>query len=155
MVRYLHTPPDISISTGCAPGRIMFAIVNQNLTGFHPLQTFWIIWCCEFGGWFFIMQKICKFLQCLFLPCSVWIMGILSIVGNIFVIFCRMMIREPNRVHSFYIRNLAVADLLMGVFLLSIAAHDVAYRGQFLRYQFQWRHSAMCQISGGCTFCNF
>jgi leucine-rich repeat-containing G protein-coupled receptor 8 len=79
---------------------------------------------------------------------SVWIMGILSIVGNLFVIFCRIIIREPNRVHSFYIKNLAAADLLMGIFLLNIAYHDVSFRGHFLAKQHAWRHSLTCQISG-------
>ncbi|XP_035704191.1 relaxin receptor 2 isoform X2 [Folsomia candida] len=128
--------------------------IFQNLTSLEYIY-FDLYWMCSWANHVRNCEpksdgisSITNLLDNMVLRVCVWIMGILSIVGNIFVIFCRMMIREPNRVHSFYIRNLAVADLLMGVFLLSIAAHDVAYRGQFLRYQFQWRHSAMCQISG-------
>jgi len=75
-------------------------------------------------------------------------MGIVGLAGNIFVIISRMIIREPNRIHSFYIRNLAGADLLMGVFLLSIAIHDISFRGEFLIHQHEWRHSLTCQLSG-------
>lgn len=79
---------------------------------------------------------------------SVWIMGLVAVVGNLFVIVSRMVLRENNRVHSFYIKNLALADLLMGVFLLSVAVHDVKFRGEFLARQHSWRHSLTCQLSG-------
>ncbi len=64
---------------------------------------------------------------------SVWVMGLVGVVGNIGVIVSRMVLEKTrkNRVHSFYIKNLAIADLLMGVFLLSIAFHDVSFRGEF------------------------
>jgi leucine-rich repeat-containing G protein-coupled receptor 7/leucine-rich repeat-containing G protein-coupled receptor 8 len=79
---------------------------------------------------------------------SVWIMGLLGVLGNLFVVASRMILREKNRVHSFYIKNLALADLLMGLFLLSIAFHDVKFRGEFLASQQAWRHSFTCQFSG-------
>src|ERR1700753_846590 len=75
-------------------------------------------------------------------------MGILGVAGNLFVIVSRMVFREPNRVHSFYIKNLALADLLMGLYLLSIAFHDISFRGEFLAHQYKWRHSWICQYSG-------
>jgi hypothetical protein len=75
-------------------------------------------------------------------------MGLVGVVGNLFVIVSRLVLREKNRVHSFYIKNLAFADLLMGVFLLSIAFHDVSFRGEFLARQHSWRHSLTCQWSG-------
>ncbi|OXA60100.1 Relaxin receptor 1 [Folsomia candida] len=78
----------------------------------------------------------------------VWIMGIVGVVGNGFVILSRLLVREKNRVHSFYIKNLAFADLIMGLFLLSIAYHDVLFRGNFLSQQHTWRHSLTCQWSG-------
>lgn len=79
---------------------------------------------------------------------SVWIMGLVGVGGNFFVIVSRLMIREKNRAHSFYIKNLAVADLLMGAFLISIAFHDLTFRGHFLAHQHSWRHSITCQLSG-------
>jgi hypothetical protein len=77
-------------------------------------------------------------------------MGVVGVVGNAFVILSRLLVREKNRVHSFYIKNLAFADLLMGLFLLSIASHDVSFRGHFLAKQHAWRHSLTCQWSGKC-----
>lgn len=84
----------------------------------------------------------------IFLNSSVWLMGLLGVVGNGFVIASRLIFREKNRIHSFYIKNLALADFLMGIFLLSIAFHDVKFRGEFLAHQNSWRHSPICKISG-------
>ena len=78
-------------------------------------------------------------------------MGLVGVVGNGFVILSRLIVREKNRVHSFYIKNLAAADLLMGLFLLSIAFADVSTRGHFLAHQHAWRHSMTCQWSGMYT----
>ncbi len=75
-------------------------------------------------------------------------MGLVGVVGNAFVILSRLVVREKNRIHSFYIKNLALADLIMGAFLLSIAYHDVLFRGHFLSHQHGWRHSLTCQWSG-------
>jgi len=75
-------------------------------------------------------------------------MALLGVFGNGFVIASRLIFREKNRIHSFYIKNLALADLLMGFFLLSIAIHDVRFRGEFLAHSHSWRHSVVCKVSG-------
>jgi len=51
-------------------------------------------------------------------------------------------------VHSFLITNLALGDLLMGVYLLIIAGVDVAYRGIYIIYDTLWRQSILCQFAG-------
>lgn len=75
-------------------------------------------------------------------------MGSVGIGGNLFVIISRLVLREKNKAHSLYIKNLAIADLLMGLFLISIAFHDMSFRGHFLAHQHAWRHSITCQVSG-------
>ncbi|KAG1683880.1 G-protein coupled receptor GRL101 [Nymphon striatum] len=79
---------------------------------------------------------------------SVWIVGIISCVGNLFVFISRIVLKEPNEVHSFFIKNLSVADLLMGVYLLIIAKHDTTFRGEYIRHERMWRYSMTCNWCG-------
>ena len=50
--------------------------------------------------------------------------------------------------HSLLITNLAVGDLLMGMYLLIIAAVDLQYRGIYIVYDVFWRHSGLCMFAG-------
>jgi len=85
---------------------------------------------------------------CTHLLCSVWIIGVVGVLGNLFVIVSRSVFHEIKPIHSFYIKNLAVADLFIGIFLISIGFHDIKFRGQFLMFQHTWRLSLTCQFSG-------
>ena len=53
-----------------------------------------------------------------------------------------------QQVHSFLIMNLALGDLLMGVYLLIIAGVDASYRGHYIIYDLVWRHSSLCKFAG-------
>lgn len=44
--------------------------------------------------------------------------------------------------------NLALGDLMMGVYLLIIAGVDIAYRGEYRVYEQKWRSSILCQAAG-------
>ncbi|KAJ9597247.1 hypothetical protein L9F63_011883, partial [Diploptera punctata] len=79
---------------------------------------------------------------------AVWVMAVLACAGNTIVLLGRLVAREPNPVHSLYIKTLALADLLMGVYLLLIAAADWRYRGIYVQHEFQWRHSYICSTCG-------
>lgn len=59
---------------------------------------------------------------------AVWLVALLGCFGNLMVIFARCFVSEDNKVHSFFIMNLAVADFLMGLYLLIIGLHDVMFR---------------------------
>lgn len=50
--------------------------------------------------------------------------------------------------HSFLIVNLGLGDLLMGVYLLIVAAVDVQYRGVYSAYELVWKNSFLCQFAG-------
>ncbi len=52
------------------------------------------------------------------------------------------------QVHSFLIGNLALGDLLMGIYMLLIASVDVYYRGQYMLHDQDWRHSNLCRLAG-------
>ena len=58
----------------------------------------------------------------------IWVLGVVALVGNITVILWRTKYRIANKVHSFLIINLALGDLLMGIYLLIIAGVDAYYR---------------------------
>ena len=52
------------------------------------------------------------------------------------------------QIHSFLISHLAVADMLMGVYLVIIAAVDSYYRGTYIAYDISWRTSHLCSFAG-------
>ncbi|XP_071493575.1 G-protein coupled receptor GRL101-like [Diadema antillarum] len=78
----------------------------------------------------------------------IWLLGIVALVGNAFVIAWRINSKRDNRVHSFLITNLAIGDMLMGVYLLIIAAVDAFYRGVYILHDKNWRGSSLCQFAG-------
>ena len=82
------------------------------------------------------------------LQICIWILGILAFLGNLFVIIWRIIDKEENRVQSLLLTNLAVADLLMGVYLLAIAIMDVRWRGEYFKHDIKWRSGLGCQIVG-------
>ncbi|KAH7947936.1 hypothetical protein HPB52_017124 [Rhipicephalus sanguineus] len=87
------------------------------------------------------ISSLAHLLDNVVLRVAAWIVAIIACAGNLLVLVGRVMFREHNEVHSFYIKNLALADLLMGVYLLVIAAHDVRFRGEYIRHDYRWRHS--------------
>ena len=85
------------------------------------------------------------------LQICIWILGILSFVGNLLVILWRVIDREENRVHSFLLTNLAFADLLMGLYLLTIAIMDLRWQGVYFKHDIKWRSGLGCQITGALS----
>ncbi|XP_045203508.2 G-protein coupled receptor GRL101-like [Mercenaria mercenaria] len=79
-----------------------------------------------------------------------WIIGILAIAGNIFSIVYRMLFdkKRLKMVYGIFVTNLAVADLLMGVYMLIIAIADSVYRGRYIEEDEHWRRSAWCSLAG-------
>ena len=81
----------------------------------------------------------------------IWILGILAFLGNLLVIIWRTVDKEENRVQSCLLTNLAVADLLMGVYLLTIAIMDLRWQGEYFKHDIQWRSGVGCQIVGALS----
>ncbi|CAN7994956.1 unnamed protein product [Ixodes hexagonus] len=94
------------------------------------------------------ISSLAHLLDNVVLRVSVWVVALVACFGNLLVLVGRMVLREQNEVHSFYIKNLALADLLMGVYLIVIASHDVRFRGEYIRHDYHWRHSWGCSASG-------
>ena len=77
-----------------------------------------------------------------------WILTVFSIFGNTFVLVWRSMQVADLLVPNYLIKNLAVADFLMGVYMLVLAIVDAHYRGRYIENATRWRLSWTCQVLG-------
>ncbi|KAJ8918658.1 hypothetical protein NQ315_014977, partial [Exocentrus adspersus] len=77
-----------------------------------------------------------------------WITCFATCAGNIMVLFGRYMFRDENKVLSLIIKNLAVSDLLMGIYLLLIGIHDMKYRNIYNLEAQNWMASWSCTVTG-------
>lgn len=64
---------------------------------------------------------------------SAWIMAGITISGNIMVLWGRFIYRDENIAVTMVIRNLALADMLMGFYLITIGAQDYRYRNEYYK----------------------
>ena len=77
--------------------------------------------------------------------------GIMSLVGAVFVIVWRLVFREKkkkNKIQSIMLIHLAGADGLMGVYLITIGVVDAIWAGEYYLHDYYWRSSLTCQITG-------
>ncbi|XP_058979301.1 relaxin receptor 2 [Musca domestica] len=79
---------------------------------------------------------------------SAWIMAIITITGNIMVLWGRFIYRDENKAVTMVIRNLALADILMGFYLLIIGMQDHRYRNIYHRVALDWITSWHCAAVG-------
>ena len=79
---------------------------------------------------------------------AIWILGIMAFAGNLVVIIWRCIATDSNRVNSFLLTNLAVADFLMGVYMLIIAYKDTIWDGVYFKHDVSWRASSLCIFAG-------
>lgn len=77
---------------------------------------------------------------------SAWSMATITCIGNSLVLWGRFTQRDENRAVSMVIRNLAVSDMLMGLYLSIIGIQDYRYREQYQYNSMEW------VASWGCTF---
>lgn len=88
----------------------------------------------------------------------IWIVITLALLGNMLVIvvfICYSLIIKRTKielfiVHFFYF-NLAVADLLMGVYLFTIAVQDLLTMDNFAQFDVAWRTEGGCEFAGFCA----
>ena len=79
-----------------------------------------------------------------------WSVGLVTLVGNAAALVYRLiwdreMLKKP---YGFFVTNLGVSDLIMGVYLIIIAVKDAAFHGKYVIYDYIWRRSSMCQATG-------
>ncbi|XP_014663557.1 PREDICTED: G-protein coupled receptor GRL101-like [Priapulus caudatus] len=79
----------------------------------------------------------------------VWVLGAVSLIGNAIVIVWRLVDKRDGQVHSFLITNLAIGDMLGGVYLIVLATVDTYYRGVYIATrQCSGGEGVLCQLSG-------
>ncbi|KAF6096816.1 relaxin family peptide receptor 1 [Phyllostomus discolor] len=78
----------------------------------------------------------------------IWVVSIVTCLGNIFVICMRPCIRSENKQHAMSIISLCCADCLMGIYLLVIGAFDLKFRGEYNKHAQLWMESFHCQLMG-------
>ena len=78
-----------------------------------------------------------------------WLIGINAIGGNIFVMCWQTKnSKRRNKIQSLLLSNLAVSDLLMGIYMLVIASADIYFGEHFPMQAEIWRRSTNCRIVG-------
>lgn len=75
-------------------------------------------------------------------------MAVVTCLGNILVLYGRHIQRDENRALSMVIRNLAVSDMLMGVYLSLISIQDQRFRENYHVKSMNWITSWSCIFVG-------
>jgi len=90
-----------------------------------------------------------------FLKVWLWLMALMALTGNTFVIMKTFSSMQKSRKMSpvtksnhFLIFNLALADFLMGVYLLAMAIKSAQYSGKYCFFDKLWRTGSTCRAFG-------
>ena len=88
-----------------------------------------------------------------FLRVVIWFMCIGSITGNAAVLIMRYKQTSERRatVQLLLITNLAMSDILTGIYLLILLFVDLHYTEFFPSHSESWRHSVLCRIAGALS----
>ncbi|XP_058790192.1 relaxin receptor 1 isoform X2 [Phymastichus coffea] len=79
---------------------------------------------------------------------AVWGISCVTCLGNALVLWGRFTAKDENRVLSIVIRNLAVSDMLMGLYLFIIGIEDIRFRDNYKQEASAWISSWSCTIIG-------
>ena len=93
----------------------------------------------------------CEFLiQDSVLRVLLWLMAVFATLGNSTVLVYRLGWdrKSLQKSHGIYPINLAVSDLLMGVYLFIIADADARSRGEYVFFDEDWRQGPLCHLAG-------
>ena len=91
----------------------------------------------------------CRLLAFSSLTIFMTVFGVGAILGNVFVlIWKRLHWGEENKVQSILLSNLAMSDLLMGIYMLVIAFADYDFDENYLVNSPDWRCSLTCFTAG-------
>ena len=77
-----------------------------------------------------------------------WLIGLNAIGGNMFVLTQKTPKNDKTKVQTFFLINLAVSDLLMGIYMLLIACADIYFGEYFPMQAEEWRSGVTCKIAG-------
>ena len=80
-----------------------------------------------------------------------WMIGLNAFFGNMFVLVWRGQEIRTNKVNRFLLSNLAVSDLLMGIYMIIIGSADIYFGNHFPMHAENWRHGITCRIAGSLS----
>ena len=80
-----------------------------------------------------------------------WIIGLNALGGNAFVLVLKCISSDKNTVQDILLGNLAMSDLLMGVYMVIIASADVYFGDYFPMNSESWRSGILCRLSGSIS----
>lgn len=78
----------------------------------------------------------------------VWIVAIVTCVGNVIVLTWRSLGRKEDFILSFLVKNLSLADLMMGIYLVIVGMKDVGFKDKYLIHALEWMSSWKCAAVG-------
>lgn len=79
---------------------------------------------------------------------AVWIVASVCSLGNVFVFIWRSISPYEDRKLSLFVRNLSIADLMMGIYLGAIGWQDLTFQHNFGKFAIDWMSSWTCTIIG-------
>ena len=77
----------------------------------------------------------------------IWILGTISLVGNISVTIWRIIYRGEDN-NTEIIISLSIADFLLGCYLFIIAGVDLYYRDRYAQNSKIWQGTSLCKLCG-------
>uniref|UniRef100_H2XND0 G-protein coupled receptors family 1 profile domain-containing protein n=1 Tax=Ciona intestinalis TaxID=7719 RepID=H2XND0_CIOIN len=93
-----------------------------------------------------------------FLRSFVWIMGLFALGGNLCVLHCELQtfrrysnkpgVSSSLRANHILVLNLAVSDLLIGVYLILLGGTGAFYSGTYCANKLTWLSSSLCDVMG-------
>ena len=81
----------------------------------------------------------------------IWVIGVNALCGNLFVVIWRLHSSQKNKVQDSLLTNLALSDLLMGIYLLVIASADLYFGQNFPMRSATWRSGITCKVTGALS----
>ncbi|XP_060587113.1 G-protein coupled receptor GRL101-like [Ruditapes philippinarum] len=90
------------------------------------------------------------------LQTMLWLVGLSAFFGNILSLVYRLKYDRSRLKLGFgiFVTNLAVADFLMGVYLIIVAAADAVFRKRYIFNDDYWRNSVWCNLAGVLAACS-
>ncbi|XP_072051733.1 G-protein coupled receptor GRL101-like [Amphiura filiformis] len=77
-----------------------------------------------------------------------WLIGLSAIGGNLFVLCRKKTKQEKGKIQIFLLSNLALSDLIIGIYMLIIASADIYFGEYFPMHAEYWRTGVTCRIAG-------
>ena len=82
---------------------------------------------------------------------TLWIVGLLSLLGSLFVVGWQYFYPDNNVVQSIMLVNLGVSDGIMGIYLIIIGIKDLQWSGEYYLHDYEWRTGWFCHFNGAMS----